>query len=146
MTNQSNEGGYNRDMMSLFFGEYTEENYFTYGNKEATGIYKAARGVWKGALKLANLTFYNFEEEDSFYVWDERVDIVQMSYGDYIPVSIGTMIGEISIVFLVSGISNFEMASSYLWICGVLLIMALANVAMFVWSIMGLHRCVSGAI
>lgn len=101
MTNQASEGVYNTKMMSLIFGEYSEEKYFGGDRETPSGIYTPARSFRKGPFKIMGLSF-----GDASYlaelggVWAAGADKVSMPYGDYLRVETSQMVLQLALVML----------------------------------------------
>lgn len=103
MTNQSNEEIYNEQMMSLVFGEFSEAAYFDTAREMPSGIYRAARTVRVGPLKLASLSFLS-GEWSADECWDEvrtgDIHKICSAYSDYVEVPIPVFIWELALFIL----------------------------------------------
>lgn len=102
MTNQSGETVYNTEMPELVFGKFEPENYFPAERELPKGIFRPARTVFKGGVKLYSIGFYGYEEADMarFWVWNPATGVVNGPYGDEFQISLGQMIGELALVGL----------------------------------------------
>lgn len=101
MTNQEGEGVYNMNMMSLIFGEYSEQKYFGAERELPTGIYTPARTFRKGPFRIYGLSF-----GDASYlaemggVWAAGADKVSLPYGDYLRVETSQIVLQLVPIFL----------------------------------------------
>ncbi|MGN0484978.1 MAG: serine hydrolase [Lachnospiraceae bacterium] len=89
MTNQAYETVYNTEMMELIFGKYERETYSS-ENQVPEGIYRPARTVRKGPLKLLSLSYkINEVDENKLWMLDDTSGCKKIvySYGDDIQVS-----------------------------------------------------------
>ena len=102
MTNQSGEEIYNCRMPELLFGRFDETKTFDSHRELPTGLYKSARSVFTGPIKLYSLVPLIFDQEDSseFWVWNRETGAVAAPYGDCIQVSKWQVIYELTIVGL----------------------------------------------
>ena len=101
MTNQGGELVYNIDMMEMIFGKYDPESYWGTTPAVPEGIYRCARTILKGGLKLNSLDFTRFNDsEDLFFVPDESTGIVVRGGTEYIKTSEVVRIFEISVTWL----------------------------------------------
>ena len=102
MTNQSGEEIYNCHMPELLFGKFDESQYFASQRNIPTGIFKSARTVLTGPIKLYNLGIMGFDEEsrEQFWIWNQENGVVSAPYSDSMSVSLWQVIYEFSIVAL----------------------------------------------
>ena len=102
MTNQSGEEVYNVRMPELLFGRFDETKYFREKRELPTGIYKPARTVLTGPIKLYGVSFMEFDQSDSarFWVWNRETGIVSAPYGDTLSVSLLQVMYELGILAL----------------------------------------------
>jgi len=103
MTNQSEEEVYNYAMMDLVFGAFEEKNYFDGPRQNPEGIYRSARIVRKGPLKLSSLSFVG-GEWDLGECWD-RVDTgkyekVCYTITDYLRLPVAEFVLELGLIAL----------------------------------------------
>lgn len=103
MTNQANETVYNGEMLELFFGKYSTEEWFTGGREDWEGIYRPARTMRKGPFKIMSLSFMLGEPETEEY-WavgtSGGVEKVCYPYGDWVRVPIWEFVLELGLVLL----------------------------------------------
>ncbi len=102
MTNQASEGVYNSEMLELIFGKYETEKWFPEGRKDWEGIFRAARTIRKGPLKLVSLTYMLGEPEREAY-WttgNDGVEKVCYPYGDWVDVPTWEFALELGLVLL----------------------------------------------
>lgn len=103
MTNQANETVYNGEMLELFFGKYSTEEWFTGGREEWEGIYRPARTMRKGPFKIMSLSFMLGEPEAEEY-WavgtNGGVEKVCYPYGDWVKVPVWEFVLELGLVLL----------------------------------------------
>ena len=102
MTNQSGEITYNCKMPELLFGQFDEMKYFGQKRELPTGLFKTARSVFTGPIKLYNIAFMGFDEESSgeFWVWNRETGAVCAPYGDSLSVSTWNVVYELTIAGL----------------------------------------------
>ena len=102
MTNQSGEEIYNCQMPELLFGKFDELKYFGSQRELPTGIFKSARSVFTGPIKLYSIAINGFDEDDSgqFWVRNKETGAVCAPYGDCFSVSIWQVIYEMTIAGL----------------------------------------------
>ena len=97
MTNQRSETVYNCDMMEEIFGTYS------YDGPLPQGIYRSARVILRGPMKLNSLSYTGFEEaeRDEYSKMYLRPDgVMSMPYGDYLPVSVPQFALEVGMALL----------------------------------------------
>ena len=103
MTNQANETVYNGEMLELFFGKYSTEEWFTGGREDWEGIYRPARTMRKGPFKIMSLSFMLGEPETEEY-WavgtSGGVEKVCYPYGDWVRVPVWEFVLELGLVLL----------------------------------------------
>ncbi len=102
MTNQAGEGVYNSEMLELIFGKYETEKWFPEGRKDWEGIFRVARTIRKGPLKLVSLTYMLGEPERETY-WttgNDGVEKVCYPYGDWVDVPTHEFVLELGLVLL----------------------------------------------
>ena len=99
MTNQSNESVYNVGMMEQIFGKLAPMV-----DTVPKGIWRAARNVFRGPLKVELLGFQVMSEKDleEFFVPDDAngVPLLSYPYGDLMQVSLPDFIWELGLVLL----------------------------------------------
>ncbi len=101
MTNQSGETTFNCKMPELLFGQFDESNYFDAKRELPEGLFKPARTVLSGPIKLYSISFLNFEDDkDEFWIWDKETGTVTAPYGDYFSANIWQVILELAMVGL----------------------------------------------
>lgn len=90
MTNQAHETIYNKDMMELIFGKFSEELYFEEERVAPEGIYHLARSVHVGPFKINDFDF-RFTKMESNEFWatssESGADIIYCTDSDLIRVS-----------------------------------------------------------
>ena len=102
MTNQANESVYNGEMLELIFGKFSVQEWFGEGRKDWEGIFRDARTVRKGPLKLMSLTYMLGEPEREEY-WtsgNDGVEKVCYPYGDWVDVPTWEFVLELGLVLL----------------------------------------------
>ncbi len=100
LTNQAQETVYNAEMLELIFGKYETEEWFEEGREDGEGIFRNARTVRKGPLKLMSLTYMLGESESEEY-WatgNDGVEKVCYPYGDWVDVPTWEFVLEIAMV------------------------------------------------
>lgn len=103
MTNQYQENVYNTEMMRLIFGEFQEEAYFSGEREEPSGIYRSARTVRVGPLKILSMAYESGEwEDDTCWVYSDSqgAEKVTYAYADIVRVSTAEFALEIGITTL----------------------------------------------
>lgn len=102
MTNQSGEEIYNCRMPELLFGKFDESDYFGEKRELPTGLYKSARSVFTGPIKLYSIAPLRYDEEDrqEFWIWDKESGVVRAPYGDCLSVPTWQVFYELGIVGL----------------------------------------------
>lgn len=102
MTNQANENVYNTEMPELVFGKYETAEWFANGRTDWEGIFRSARTVRKGPLKLMSLTYMmgEPEREDYWAVGNDGVEKVCYPYSDWVDVPTWEFGLEIGLVLL----------------------------------------------
>lgn len=101
MTNQAQEHVFNMDMMELIYGSFEDSEL----RKTLTlpkGIYKSARVVEKGALKLSGIGYMTFEESDldQLFTYDGERGVVSYAYGDYLRIPTGLVVLELGLLLI----------------------------------------------
>lgn len=88
MTNQSNETVYNYDMLELVFGKFSASEWFPEGRKNWEGIFRTARTMRKGPLKILSITYMlgEPEQEEYWVAGNDGVEKVCYPYGDWVDV------------------------------------------------------------
>lgn len=102
MTNQAQESIYNGEMLELIFGKFSVQEWFGEGRKDWEGIFRPARTVRKGPLKLMSLTYMLGEPEREAY-WttgNDGVEKVCYPYGDWVDVPTCEFVLELGLVLL----------------------------------------------
>ncbi len=102
MTNQAGETIYNSEMLELIYGKYETEKWFPEGRKDWEGIFRPARTVRKGPLKIMSLTYMLGEplREAYWTTGNEGVEKVYYPYGDWVDVPTWEFVLELGSVLL----------------------------------------------
>lgn len=113
MTNQSGETVYNCDMMELFFGEFSEQDYFGELRAAPAGILRPARTVRKGPFKLISLSFTDEVDANQFWAHGTSggVEKICFSYADYLCISVWEMVLELALIFMWAAALIFSVLS-----------------------------------
>jgi len=102
MTNQAGETVYNSEMLELIFGKYETEKWFPEGREDWEGIFRPARTVRKGPLKIMSLTYMLGEplREAYWAAGNDGVEKVYYLYGDWVDVPTWEFVLELGLVLL----------------------------------------------
>lgn len=103
MTNQQNETVFNGLMMDLVFGAPDRKGYFG-GTQAPSGVYRTARTVLAGPLKIYSAGFTGDFEDETRQPWHYAPGqpggtLVQFAYTDYIRVPWAVMAAEAALLF-----------------------------------------------
>lgn len=96
MTNQSGETVYNEGLPALVFGDYRADE----TRALPQGVYRAARTVLRGPLKLYSVGYTFFTQEDEGAFWVASAGRVSFPYGDLLKISAGRMLLELGLLLL----------------------------------------------
>lgn len=115
MTNQAYEEVYNEQMMSLIFGTFSEAAYFDSAREMPSGIFRSARTIRVGPMKMSSLSFL-YGEWGMDECWDEvntgSIHKICSAYEDYIEVSKSVFIGETALFVLQIAAFAFSLLSA----------------------------------